>query len=52
MRATAIFIKADSGDCYHYIFEGELSKDEALDKAELECHEEREYWWFWSVVTL
>lgn len=47
--STAVYIKSESGDNYLYSFDETLSKEEALNKAELLCDEEREYWCDWEV---
>lgn len=52
MGATAIHIKTESGDNFHFIFKGCLTDDQALNKAELECPEYREHWQDWSVVSI
>lgn len=42
--ATAVFIRSESGDYYLYCFDETLTEDEALDRVEPICYEERDYW--------
>ena len=48
-KATAVFIKSESSDYYLYNFQGHLTEEEALDKAESVCYEVRRCWCDWEV---
>ena len=49
-KATAVWIKSESADNYLYNFQGWLTDEEALERAEGVCYEDRECWCDWMVV--